>query len=112
MPEAVELLYIRHGLICVIEQFSIYVLNVAHVRPRPNCLKIVENGQKSIISFHFVCSFNSLILKLCTLLIINIMVCIQKIKLKGIKNGRCDHLKFTHIQNANLKNYRLLNKCF
>ena len=64
MPEAVELLYIRHGLICVIEQFSIYVLNVAHVRPRLNCLKIVENGQKSIISFHFVCSFNSLILKI------------------------------------------------
>ena len=67
MPEAVELLYIRHGLICVIEQNLVFMfLNVAHVRPRPNCLKIVENGQKSIISFHFVCSFNSLILKLCT----------------------------------------------
>ena len=42
MPEAVELLYIRNGLNYVIEQFIIYVLNVAHVRPRPNCLEIVK----------------------------------------------------------------------
>ena len=42
MPEAVELLYIRNGLNYVIEQFSISFLNVAHVRPRPTCLKIVK----------------------------------------------------------------------
>ena len=73
-------------------------------------LSKVHSAKKSFVGD--CVSFNSLILKLCTLLIINIMVCIQKIKLKGIKNGRCDHLKFTHIRNANLKNYRLLNKCF
>ena len=80
MPEAVELLYIRHVVICVIEQFSIYVFKCCTRATTPKLLENRKNGQKSIIYFHFVCSFNSLILKLFTpvTVIINIMVCLQK----------------------------------
>ena len=40
MPEAVELLYIRHGRICVIEQFSIYVFKCCTRATTP---KLLEN---------------------------------------------------------------------
>ena len=40
MSEAVELLYIRHGLICVIEQFSIYVFKCCTRATTP---KLLEN---------------------------------------------------------------------
>ena len=40
MPEAVELLYNRHGLICVIEQFSIYVFKCCTRTTTP---KLLEN---------------------------------------------------------------------
>ena len=43
MPEAVELLYIRHGLICVIEQFSIYVFKCCTRATTP---KLLENRRK------------------------------------------------------------------
>ena len=66
MPEAMELLYIRHGLNCVIEQFSIHIFKCCTRAATPKLLEIRKNGQKSIIYFHFVCSFNSLIIKLCT----------------------------------------------
>ena len=60
MPEAVELLFIRNGLNCVIEQFSIYidVFKCCTRATTPKLLKNRKNGQKSIIAFHFVCSFN------------------------------------------------------
>ena len=58
MPEAVELLYIRNGLNYVIEQFSIYVFKCCTRATTPNLLENRKNGQKSIIAFHFVCSFN------------------------------------------------------
>ena len=45
MPEAVELLHLRDGLNCVIEQFSILFLNVAYVRPRPNYLEIIKMAE-------------------------------------------------------------------
>ena len=63
MPEAVELLYIRHGLICVIEQLSIHIFKCCTRATTPKLLENRKNGQKSIISFHFVCSFNSLNVK-------------------------------------------------
>ena len=44
MHEAVQLLYIRNGLNCVIEQFSIF-LNVAYVRPRSNYLEIIKMAE-------------------------------------------------------------------
>ena len=40
MPEAVELLYIRHGLICVTEQFNIYVFKCCTRATTP---KLLEN---------------------------------------------------------------------
>ena len=58
MPEAVELLYICHGLNCVIEQFSIYICNCCARATTPKLLENRKNGQRSITSFHFVCSFN------------------------------------------------------
>ena len=45
MHEAVQLLYIRNGLNCVIEQFSIFFLNVAYVRPRSNYLEIIKMAE-------------------------------------------------------------------
>ena len=63
MPEAVELLFIRHGLNCVIKQFRIDVFKCCTRTTTPKLLENRKNGKKSIISFHFVCSFNSLILK-------------------------------------------------
>ena len=66
MPEAVELLCIRHGLICVIEQFSIYVFKCCARATTPKLLENRKKWQKIDNSFHFVCSFDSLILKLCT----------------------------------------------
>ena len=58
MPEAVELLYIRHGLNCVIEQFSIYICKCCTRATTPKLLENRKIGQKSIIFFHFVCNFN------------------------------------------------------
>ena len=58
MHEAVQLHYIRNGLNCVIEQFSIYVFECCTRATMPKLLENRKNGKKSIISFHFVCSFN------------------------------------------------------
>ena len=58
MPEAVELLYICNGLNCVIEQFSIYFFKCCTRANTPKLLGNRKNGQKYIIAFHFVCSFN------------------------------------------------------
>ena len=43
MPEAVELLYIRHGLNCVIEQSIIYVFKCCRRATTP---KLLENRKK------------------------------------------------------------------
>ena len=43
MPEAVELLYLRDGLNCVIEQFSIYVFKCYARATTP---KLLENRKK------------------------------------------------------------------
>ena len=43
MPEAVELLYIRHGLNDVIEQFSIYVFKCCTRATTP---QLLENRKK------------------------------------------------------------------
>ena len=43
MPEALELLYIRYGFICVIEQFSIYVFKCCTHATTP---KLLENRKK------------------------------------------------------------------
>ena len=58
MHEAVQLHCIRNGLNCVIEQFSIYVFKCYTGATTPKLLENRKNSQKSIIAFHFVCSFN------------------------------------------------------
>ena len=46
--EAVELLYIRHGLNRVKEQFSIYVFKCCTRATTPTLIESRENGQKSL----------------------------------------------------------------
>ena len=58
MPEAVELPYICNELNFVIEQFSIYVFKCCKRATTPKLLENRKNGQKLIIAFHLVCSFN------------------------------------------------------
>ena len=50
MHEAVQLHYIRNGLNCVIEQFSIYVFKCCTRATTPKLLENRLNGQNSTIS--------------------------------------------------------------
>ena len=50
MHEAVQLHYIRNGLNCVIEQFSIYVCKCCTRATTPKLLENRLNGQNSTIS--------------------------------------------------------------
>ena len=54
MPEAVELLNIRHGLNCVIEQFSIYVFKCCRRATTPKLLENRKKGPK-IDNFLLLC---------------------------------------------------------
>ena len=105
--------YIRNGLNCVIEQFSIYVFKCCTSATMHEFLENRKNCQKSIISFHFVCSFNWLILKLCTPVNYQYSGLHTKNQANWNKITAIVIVYSLHIyETRHFSNYWLLDKCF